>query len=357
MPVSSKPLSKESPGKKPRKRFSAQGKDNDSVTLEDVARLAGVSTITVSRALNYPEKVAARTLDLVNRAIQKTGYVPNLLAGGLASRRTRLIAAIVPSITNQIYAETIQYFSDRLKQAGYQVLLGESGYAQTGEQDMISTILSRRPDGILLTGVTHTPDCRRKLLAANIPIVETWDLTSTPLDLVVGFSHDRIGEAVADFVLGKQASQIAIVSADDQRALQREEALINHLNAAGLSDIVSSHVSTPTDLHKGRQGLAELIDQSFTSGFIFCSSDTLAHGVLIEAQSRDIPIPEAYQVIGFGDQSFAADIYPALTTVRIDRSLMSKMAAEALLARIEDTVVDKNMIDVGFSIVERETTG
>lgn len=338
------------------KKSRSRRSGNDSITLEDVARLAGVSTITVSRALNQPDKVAADTLDKVTRAIDQTGYVPNLLAGGLASRRTRLIAAIVPSITNLVYAETIQYFSARLKEAGYQVLLGESGYPQHDEQSLITAILSRRPDGILLTGVNHSIDCRRRLLAANIPVVETWDLTTTPLDTVVGFSHERAGEAVADYLVEKGYRRIGTVSADDRRAQFREQAMRRRLASHGVDEVMASQVPVPTDLRRGRLGLAQLIDQGFQGGAVSCSSDTLAHGVLVEAQARGIRVPEDLAVIGFGDQSFAADTYPALSTIRIDRSRMGRLAADALLSRIDLKPLDDQVIDVGFEIISRGTT-
>ena len=328
----------------------------DSVTLEDVARLAGVSTITVSRALNYPDKVASKTLEKVNRAISQTGYVPNLLAGGLASRRTRLITAIVPSLANMVYAETIQYFSKPLRDAGYQVLLGESGYPEASEQTLVSAILSRRPDGILLTGVNHSADCRRLLLAAKIPLVETWDLTPSPLDVVVGFSHERLGAAVADFAVRKGYRRVATLSASDRRAKYREAALLGRLAELGIQEISCAEVPVPTDLRRGRNGLARLLDQGFTDGLVCCSSDTLAQGALIEARARGLLVPQELAIIGFGDQSFAADLYPALSTVRIDRPRMGELAANALIARIDGRPLDSPVIDVGFTIIERETT-
>lgn len=327
-----------------------------SVTLEDVARLAGVSTITVSRSLNHPEKVAAATLAKVNRAINQTGYVPNLLAGGLASRRSRLIAAIIPSMANLVYAETIQYFSERLKSAGYQVMLGESGYPQTSEQSLISAVLSRRPDGILLTGVTHSADCRRLLLGAGIPLIEIWDITPTPLDVVVGFSHVQVGEAVADYLFTKGYRRIGTVSADDRRAQIREKSLLTRLASHGIGNIAISKVTAPTSLHLGRQGLARLLDGGFHGGAVVCTSDTLAQGVLTEAQSRGLSVPADIAIFGFGDQSFAADTFPALSTVRIDRPRMGRLAAEALLTRITGEPVTEPVIDLGFDIIERETT-
>jgi LacI family transcriptional regulator, gluconate utilization system Gnt-I transcriptional repressor len=328
----------------------------DSVTLEDVARLASVSTITVSRALNHPDKVASATLERINRAIEQTGYVPNLLAGGLASRRSRLIAALVPAMANPVYAETIHYFSEALKRSGYQPMLTECGYAEETEQEVVAAILSRRPDGILLTGVKHTIDCRRQLMAAHIPVVETWDLTTTPLDVVVGFSHDRLAEAVADYVAGKRRRNVAMLSADDRRARLREKIMRERLTSQGIDNIIGSTVSTPTDLRRGREGMRDLLASGLEKGIVVCSSDTLAHGAMIEAQSRGIAIPSEIAIFGFGDQSFAADTYPALSTVRIDRPEMGRLSAEALLKRIEGEALEDPVIDVGFRIIERETT-
>jgi len=327
-----------------------------SVTLEDVAKLAGVSPITVSRALNQPDKVAPKTLEKVQKAIALTGYVPNLLAGGLASRKSRLIAAIVPSISNSVYAETIKYFSDKLRLAGYQVLLGESGYSEEREESLVAAVMSRRPDGVFLTGINHSPGSRRILVAANIPVVETWDLTPTPLDVAIGFSHEQLGRAVADYLLRKGYQRIGIISATDHRALIRQKAFIDALREQGCSDVAVSNVGVPTNFKLGRDGLANLLDAGFSGGAVFCSSDTLAQGALAEAQYRNLAIPKDLALIGFGDQPYAAYTIPALTTVRFDRAMIGQKAADALLARINGETVTEKVVDVGFSIIERETT-
>ena len=139
------------------------------MTLADVAQIAGVSPITVSRVVNRPELVTADTLAHVQQVIDRTGYVPNLLAGGLASKRTRLVAALVPSLTNSIFVDTIEALTDRLWQAGYQVLLGLSGYPATREEALLSAVLSRRPDAIYLTGINHSAASRQRLINARIP--------------------------------------------------------------------------------------------------------------------------------------------------------------------------------------------
>ncbi len=341
--------------KKPNGKRSVSRASRDSVTLESVARVAGVSPITVSRAVNHPDQVAAETLERINQAIAQTGYVPNLLAGGLASNRSRLIAAIVPSIANLVYAETIGYFSDHVRNAGYQVLLGTAGFDQDTEERLVSAVLSRRPDAIFLTGINHSADCRRKLLAARIPVVETWDLTPTPLDIVVGFSHERIGQNVADHLFEKGYRQFGIVTADDPRACIRARSFEAALARRGISEITKEMVPAPGTLQRGRQGLAALLDKGFRGGVIFCSSDTVAQGVLAEAQRQGVAVPSQVAIFGFGDQDFAAHTFPALTTIKIDRQVMGQKAADAILARLGDQPVAENVVDVGFKIISRET--
>jgi len=326
-----------------------------AVTLEDVAKIVGVSSITVSRALNHPEQVANKTLVKINRAIADTGYIPNLLAGGLASKKSKLIAAIVPSLANSVYSETVQLFKDKLQEAGYQVLMGESGFSEKDEEVLVTSILSHRPAGILLTGVDHSPNCKRLLMAANIPLVETWDITSSPIDAVIGFSHEIIGKEVANYLLNKGYRKIGIISANDYRAQRRKRAFIETLSQNGVENIAESILPVPTSLKLGRDGLAKLIDDGFTDGAVFCSSDNLAQGALIEAQARGIAIPEKIAIIGFGDQPFAKYLHPPLTSVRFDRKAIGIKAAEILLARINGEVIEERVIDIGFTIVGRGT--
>lgn len=324
-------------------------------TLDDVARLAGVSTATVSRALNHPDRVAQKTRDKVTKAIARTGYVPNLLAGGLASRKSRLIAAVVHSIENIVHAETIRYFSRALRSQGYQVLLGETENNEQLEEELVAAVLSRRPDGIFLTGTHHTPACRRMLLAANIPVVEAWDLTSSPLDVVVGFSYEKIGRAMAEHLLAKGYKQIAAVSATDHRSDIRLKSFQETIREKGGFDPQIISVPSPSLLKMGREALLQLQDSGFNKGAICCSSDSLAHGVLTEAIAQGISVPEDLGVMGFGDQPYAADTYPALTTVRFDRKTIGEMAAEILLQQINGEEIPERIIDIGFSIVERDS--
>jgi LacI family gluconate utilization system Gnt-I transcriptional repressor len=327
-----------------------------SVTLADVAKIAGVSSITVSRCINRPDLVTAQTIAHVRQAIERTGYVPNMLAGGLASRRTRLVAALVPSLTNAIFVEAVQALTDRLWEDGYQVLLGLSGYPGTREDALLAAVLSRRPDAVYLTGINHSPAARQRLLNARIPVVETWDMTPTPIDMLVGFSHGQIGAAVARHLLAKGHRAIGLVWADDTRALARRRGFLAEHGAQGVDHVEVATVPAPSTLTLGRQGLARLLDGGARPTAVFCGSDLLAHGVLEEARSRGLLVPDDIALIGFGDLEFARNTYPALSTVRVERGAIGWRAAEMILARIEGHGEGERIVDIGFEIVDRGTT-
>jgi LacI family transcriptional regulator, gluconate utilization system Gnt-I transcriptional repressor len=324
-----------------------------AITMAAVGRIAGVSQVTVSRALNHPNKVSPEALSRIQEAIRVTGYVPNLTAASLASRRTRLIAAVVPSITNIIYSTLVQRFAEAIHDNGYQVLLSETGFSQDEEYRLVAALLSRRPDGILLTGVHHSAECRRLLLSANIPTVEVWDISETPIDICVGFSHTEAPRAVAEFVHRKGYRKAAAVAADDERAIRRMQAFCEALSRLGFEDVPTIELEGRATFPAGRASLAELLDRGFHGGAIFCSSDVLAHGILTEAVARGLRVPQDIAVIGFGDQDFAAQTYPPLTTVRIDRVALGHKAADLMLRRLKGETIEQRRCDIGFNIVER----
>jgi LacI family gluconate utilization system Gnt-I transcriptional repressor len=352
MPRARKPLETTSIAPTARKR-----RGGGAATVVDVARLAGVAPNTVSRVLNNPDQVAEETRARVLDAIRVTGYVPNLLAGGLRNARSRLVAAVVPTITGPIFNETIQGLSDALEAHGYQLILGQGGYQPAREDALLAAIIGRRPVGIVLTGVRHSAEARRLLLASNIPVVETWDLTPAPIDMVVGFSHDLIGEAVAEFLHRKGRRRPVLVSGEDERAVRRTGGFQRAATRLGMGVYTSEPrwVTPPTTLASGREGLATLLDRHPDADAVFCSSDLLALGVLTEAHARGIDVPGRMSVVGFGNLQFSAGVIPALTTVHVDGPRIGKLAAEFIVARAEGRETGPSVVDVGFSIVERSS--
>ena len=331
-------------------------RSSGAITLRDVAKLAGVAPITASRVMNTPDQVSPEVRQRVLDAVQRTGYVPNRMAGGLASARSRLIAAVVPSTVMSVFMETIEALNSTLFDAGYQLMLGQSGYCADREELLLEAIIGRRPDGIFLTGIMGAGKGRTRLVASGIPVVETWDLTPTPIDMLVGFSHLDIGRAVAQFFVAKGRKRLALVTAEDERAARRAAAFAEAAEQAGLPPVHVVNVGAQRSLRSGRDALARLVHECPEVDAVFCSSDLLAVGVATEARARQIAVPGQLAIMGFGDVPFVADMLPALSTVQINGAHIGRLAAQYLMDRAEGREVDPAVVQVDFSIVERDTT-
>jgi LacI family gluconate utilization system Gnt-I transcriptional repressor len=324
------------------------------VTIKELAKLVGVTKVTISRALNTPQLVSPDTLRRVQEAVRDTGYIPNLVAGSLASNRSRLVVALVPTVSGSVFQETTEAMTLALRQRGYQLLIGQSGYDESSEDALIEEILGRRPAGIVLTGVVHSQTVRRRLLASDIPIVETWDLTPAPIDMLAGFSHEQVGRQAAEFLHQRGARHPAVITPDDKRALKRANVFSEVMREMlGHGDIPMRAVKAPTHLGDGRSALASLLETNPDIDAVFCAADSLALGVLIEARAKGIEVPGRLRVLGYGDLVFAKDTDPPLTTLRIDGTRIGKLAADMLIERIEGREVEQPIVDVGFQLITR----
>ena len=327
---------------------------SQTLTVHDIARLAGVSAMTVSRALNHPEQVSPATRAKVQAVVQHTGFVPNGVAGGLRSAKARLVAAVLPTLVGPVFQETTRALNAALDARGYQLMIGQSGYDVSREDSLLDAIIRRRPDGIVLTGILHSNKGRTRLLASGIPVVETWDLTPTPIDMLVGFSNEEIGSAVCSWLHQRGYRRPALISGQDIRAQRRNASFLRQARSLGLdADIPICPTPSPTTLGAGRAALAQLREHPGGVDAVFCSSDMLALGVMIEAQARGIRVPGQLGVVGLGDLEFAANLEPALTTVRIDGTRIGETAARYIVDRAEGRTVEQPILDIGFSIIER----
>ena len=329
---------------------------SQTLTVHDIARLAGVSAMTVSRALNHPDKVSPAMRAKVQAVVQQTGFVPNGMAGGLRSSKAKLVAAVLPTLVGPVFQETTRALNAALDAMGYQLMIGQSGYDVSREDSLLDAIIRRRPDGIVLTGIMHTPAGRRQLLASGIPVVETWDLTPTPIDMLVGFSNEEIGTSVCTWLHQRGYRRPALISGQDERAQRRNASFLRQARALGMdADIPVCLTPAPTTLGAGRATLARLLDRPGGVDAVFCSSDMLALGVMMEAQARGLRVPGQLGVVGLGDLEFATDLEPALTTVRIDGTRIGETAAQYIVDRAEGRTVEHPILDIGFSIIERQS--
>lgn len=330
-------------------------------TLSDVAKIAGVSKMTASRALSQQHLVAPETAARVRAAADSLAYVPNRIAGGLASQRSHVVIAVIPSTLNPVFADLVETLRIELGRAGYHLFLGLTEYDPAREAELITTVISRRPDAIVLTGVVHSPEVRWRLTGAQIPVVETWDLTPTPIDMLVGFSNERIGAAAADYLIDRGRRRLALIVADDQRAQLRRAGFVTAAAERGATLVAESPVRAPTTLGMGREALGRLLDAGHEFDALFCTSDQLAMGALYEASARKIPVPERIAVMGFGDVAASAHAQPALTTVAVDGKRVGREAARMLVERLEGPrpqpggPAEGRIVDVGFRVIARES--
>ena len=339
------------PAATPRKRRATP----DTVRMEDVARAAGVSAITVSRALNSPDKLSPGTLRAVRTAIERLRYVPNLTAGSLASSRSRTVAVIVPTVNSSIFSDTIDGVAQALAAHRYQLLLGQTNYRREDESALVQAFLGRRVDGLVLTGVHHARGVRSSILRAGIPVVETWDLSARPIDMLVGFSNHDAGVAAGRHLLGKGHVRLGYIGGTDDRSLARLQGFREAARRAGAAAVASVHLAVPSSPADAGLALATLMAAASPPRAIFCSNDMIAAGALFECARRRVAVPRDLAIMGFADLPIAASIEPRLTSMQVRAGEMGLRAGRMLMAHLEGDPAPKRIVDLGFAVVERDS--
>lgn len=327
--------------------------------LLDVAQKAGVSIMTVSRALRAPGKVAPATLARVQEAMTATGYVPNLVAGTLAGGSSRVVAAIVPSIRNSLFASTIQGLQEALRADGYALMLGDSGYSASEEEALVRSFLGQRPAGLVLHATTHTTATRDMLARAGIPVVETGNLTPKPLDMVASYSNAAAAQAMTMHLAGRGYRRIAFVSlptALTERARERRRGYRAGLRACGLAENPALVVEAGQGFGSGAEAVQRLMALPTPPDAAFFAGDVLALGALLECQRQGWAVPGQLAIAGFDDHEVATQVVPALTVLRVPRDLLGRQAAAMIFQRMRGQGGQGGRFDCGFEVVQRGST-
>ncbi|BAF88609.1 transcriptional regulator [Azorhizobium caulinodans ORS 571] len=335
-------------------------------TMRDVSRLAGVSTMTVSRVLADPETVSRETRSRVLAAVEQLGYVPDRVAGSLSSRRTNVVAAILPTLTNVNFADTAHALTEVLRPADYQLLIGYTMYRLDEEERLLRAMLPRRPDAVVVASSVHTKTASQMLLRAGVPVVEIWDNPGQPIDHAVGFSNYEVGRAAAHHLISLGHRRIGALGpgrdgeARDFRGEDRMKGFAAALREAGLSDEWVLHFGdVPVAFDHGRQSFAAMLERAPDVEALFAVSDISAWGALMECQRRGIRVPDDLSLLGFGDFDFGRQCVPMLSTMGIDARAIGTAAGELLMRLLHDdsgAAAAPERIDVGFRLIERETT-
>jgi LacI family gluconate utilization system Gnt-I transcriptional repressor len=313
-------------------------------TLAEVAALAGVSPITVSRVLRLPGIVAQPTRERVEAAMRSLGYVPNLVAGSLASARTRTVGVLVPTVANAIFADTIQGISDVLEPEGYAVFLAQSHYDDDREEKMLAALLGRRPEALIMVGSPATVAGNQMVRRARIPVVETWELPPNPIDAVAGFDNLAAGVAVAKHFAAAGRRRLAFVGGDDPRATRRWTGFCETAREAGLEP--PRRLVQARRAGAGIEAAADLLDRDA----VFAANDALAIGVLAGLRQAGRRVPEDTALVGLGDLEIGQLTNPSLSTVRVYGEEIGRTAGKLTISR-----EGVRRIDLGFSLLIRQS--
>ncbi|MGN6572140.1 MAG: LacI family DNA-binding transcriptional regulator [Pseudolabrys sp.] len=328
--------------------------------MKEVALRAKVSAMSVSRALRSPDQVSSETLRRVQKAVRELGYVPNRLAGGLkAPSRTQLAAAIVPSLQNSLFAATIQGLTDALRKRGINLMLGDSGYSHDSEESLIAAFLAHRPCGLVLHDTTHTAGVRRLIRNAGLPVVETGNLISRPIDLLVSYSNFDAAKAMTEYLIGRSYRRIAFVgqiASQNERARERQRGYRAALAAAGLDSDETLTIETPGSFESGAKAIVQLMGVRPAVDAVFFAGDVLAIGAMLECNRRGWEIPKQIAIAGFDDWEISRRFAIPITTLDIPRYQIGEKAAELMLRRLDGERGKLPPIDVGFRIIERAST-
>lgn len=339
-----------------RKRLQKSAKKKPS--LLDVARQAGVSTATVSRYLSNPEMVREQRRLRIESVIEELGYIPDGAARALASKRTRTIGAIVPTLDNAIFAKGIQSFQERLHASGYTLFVASSNYSLEGEREQAETLISRGIDGLLLVGLDHDARLFGRLDRVGIPYVNTWAFDASAERPCIGFDNFNSARRLTDYLVDLGHTRFGVISAitrDNDRAINRLAGVRESLNAAGIRLPTEAIVECRYDLSDGRQAMRRLAALENPPTAVVCGNDVLAYGAISECQEMGLDVPADVSVVGFDDLPMSQHIRPKLTTMHVPSEEMGRRAAEFLIAELNDEkTVDHYELEV--SLIVREST-
>lgn len=327
--------------------------------LADVARLAGVSTASVSRVLNEGDNVRPEMRERVMAAVERLGYVPDGTARALASGRLRTVGAIVPTLDNAIFARGIDAMQRRLAQRGFTLLVASSEYDQDEELREVHALVVRGVDGLVMVGASHRDKVYRLLASKGLPYVNTWVYAPDQPHPSIGFDNRFAGRRLAEYLLNlghRRIAMVAGITANNDRARARVEGVREALAERGLEIAPGHFMERAYDVREGREALRLLLRLPGPPTAVICGNDVQAMGVLFEAQAQQVAVPEGLSIVGFDDLPISASLVPPLTTVRVPAADMGRRAADYLLDRIAEQDPPAHT-ELDAELVVRGTTG
>ena len=319
-------------------------------TLQDIADRVGVTKMTVSRCLRDPAQVSEAIREKVEQAVEDLGYIPNRAPDILSNAKSNAIGVLVPSLTNQVFAEVIRGIESVTTPAGYQTMIAHYGYSEELEEQSIASLLSYNVDAIILSENVHTDKARKMLQTASIPVVEIMDSYSPRIEQAVGFDNTQAAKEMTNAMLAQGREHIAYFAARmDERTRLKMEGYRQALAEVGKTEI-TLQTEAASSFTLGSKLLGEVLDKYPYVDGIFCTNDDLAIGALYECQRRGISIPEQMAIAGFHGHDISQVMIPKLATVLTPREEIGKVAAQQLIERLKGSQEWPACIDLGYQI-------
>ncbi len=332
-------------------------KPRTPATLVDVAKAAGVSTATVSRCINSPEKVVASTREKVSAAITELGYMPNFGARAMAVRKTNTIGAIIPTMENAIFARGLQAFQEELRNQGFTLLVASSAYDLDVEEEQIRSLIARGADGLLLIGHDRNQRILSFIKQNQIPAIAAWTYESGTALPSVGFDNKKAMQEMANHVVELGHSQIGVISAqasNNDRARQRLAGIREVFNAQNFVEDQLTVIETAYGIEEGGQAFEKMVRRQPRPTAIICGNDVIAVGAIKRARELGIRVPDEVSITGFDDIELGQVTFPTLTTVQVPHREMGIAAAKSLVALLSDPKATKS-VKLETSLIIRES--
>lgn len=334
-----------------------KGRAGRAVRVEDVAREAGVSPITVSRALSNPKKVKEETRKKVAEAVAKTGYVVNSFASSLRSGRSSIISVFVSNLQNQHFANAMQGCADALDGSRYHLLMAQTGYSDRLQQDVVDQVLPFRPVAVMFTGIVQSEHTRTQLKALGRPVMEMWDYRPDPIDMLVGFSNAEGGRLMGEHFGQREFGKIAYAGRTEDRGAQRLAGFRDGLAAFGKKVELVLPLEGKHTIIEGMAALEQIRRELPGCDAIFFGTDILAVGAMLKARRLGIAIPGEIAVAGYGDLEFSEQLYIPLTTIHVQSYEMGLAAGEMLRKRLQYEEITERIVLSPIHLEVRASTG
>ena len=327
-----------------------------AVRLDDVARVAGVSPISVSRALGNPGRVSDATRKKVLEAVAKTGYVVNSHASSLKSGRSSLIPIFVSSLQNAHFANALQGTSDAFEGSRFHLLMAQTSYSDRLEQEALSSVLPFKPAAAMFTGMVQSAEARETLQGLGIPVMEMWDYSPTPIDMLVGFSNAEGGRLIGEHFGQLGFERIAYAGRTKDRGAQRLAGFQEGLALFGRRPRLIVPLEGSRSTTDGGDALELIMRKLPDCDAIFFATDSLAIGAILRAKEIGVDVPDKIAIAGYGDLDISRQITPALTTVHVGPYEMGRRAGEMLRARLEGKALGSTILRCPINLEVRAST-